>query len=538
MRPAPATLLLIGLAWLAGGRPARAIPPLVGAPGPSGALPALRAPTVTASLAKPATPPDTRPPGPDRNVLDEQIATIRAAMAREVPGVIHPPTRILADAATRAARMLHAAGTTIEAPQLVVVVDRNPAAELLQVMVAAPDPRGTLWMPVGATHVSTGQSGRKDYYITPVGVFAHTDAILDFRALGTYNENGVRGLGVAGLRVWDFGWRWAVKGWRSDGDSGDIRLQMHGTDPDLLESRLGRPASEGCIRVSTAMNRFLDRYGVLDVDYERAAITDVSYRALLLPNRTPSPLAGRLLVVIDSHLPIDTAPTQASRPAGLARPGPASTRPGGGDRHRRGTRAGAPAGALTGRAVARWVLSAAYLSAGVLHISIPETFLLITPGWVPHPRDVILATGACEIAGAIGLQVPRFRRAAGVGLALYAVCVFPANIKHAIDGLPAGQVQLGWWYHAPRLLLQPVIVWWALYAGEVTSWPFRRVPSRSAARSATPRRWDDPERVADPARSGTRPIGVVQRRVDVRAEPRETFGDAGADGGLMLADAA
>lgn len=48
------------------------------------------------------------------------------------------------------------------------------------------------------------------------------------------------------------------------------------------------------------MNRFLDRHGVLDVDYERAAEADGRFRALLLPGRTPTPLAGNALVIIDS----------------------------------------------------------------------------------------------------------------------------------------------------------------------------------------------------------------------------------------------
>lgn len=124
--------------------------------------------------------------------------------------------------------------------------------------------------------------------------------------------------------------------------------------------------------------------------------------------------------------------------------------------------------------VARFVLAGAYLAAGVLHVADPAPFLMITPDWVPFPRQVILGTGLCEIAGTAGLMVPRLRRAAGVGLALYAVCVFPANIKHAFEGLPPGQVQLGWWYHAPRLALQPVLVWWALFAGGLVSWPFGR----------------------------------------------------------------
>ncbi|WP_396594266.1 DoxX family protein [Brevundimonas sp. R86498] len=126
------------------------------------------------------------------------------------------------------------------------------------------------------------------------------------------------------------------------------------------------------------------------------------------------------------------------------------------------------------RPPARWILIAAYLAAGILHVLAPAPFLGITPGWVPFAPTVILITGLAEIAGAIGLIIPRLRRAAGLGLALYAACVFPANIQHAINDLTLADPQLGWAYHGPRLLFQPVIVWWALWVGEVTDWPFRR----------------------------------------------------------------
>ncbi len=75
---------------------------------------------------------------------------------------------------------------------------------------------------------------------------------------------------------------------------------MHATDPAYLEQRLGHPASKGCVRIPDAMNRFLDRYGILDADYELAAQLDRRFAALLLPDRNPTPLAGNLLVVIDS----------------------------------------------------------------------------------------------------------------------------------------------------------------------------------------------------------------------------------------------
>jgi uncharacterized membrane protein len=115
------------------------------------------------------------------------------------------------------------------------------------------------------------------------------------------------------------------------------------------------------------------------------------------------------------------------------------------------------------RRIARWLLIAFYAIAGVGHLLATEAMVRITPDWVPYPQAVVIATGLCELAGAAGLMTGRWRRAAGWGLALYAVCVFPANIKHAVHDL-GGHTGLGWGYHGPRLLLQPLIVWWALWA--------------------------------------------------------------------------
>jgi uncharacterized membrane protein len=118
----------------------------------------------------------------------------------------------------------------------------------------------------------------------------------------------------------------------------------------------------------------------------------------------------------------------------------------------------------------RAVMAAFYGLAGTAHFVLTDKFLLIVPDWVPFAREVILFTGACEIAGAVALLV---RRAAGVMLALYAVCVFPANIRHAVDRIQLPPVPDSWWYHAPRLAFQPVLVWWALFCAEVIDWPWR-----------------------------------------------------------------
>ncbi|WP_122039506.1 hypothetical protein [Asaia bogorensis] len=112
----------------------------------------------------------------------------------------------------------------------------------------------------------------------------------------------------------------------------------------------------------------------------------------------------------------------------------------------------------------RLALSALYALAGTAHLAAPAGFLAITPGWVPDPALVIMVTGICEVAGAFGLLWRPTRRAAGLALAAYAICVYPANIHHALYGLPAHFIQLGLWYHIPRLLFQPVLVWAALFA--------------------------------------------------------------------------
>lgn len=116
------------------------------------------------------------------------------------------------------------------------------------------------------------------------------------------------------------------------------------------------------------------------------------------------------------------------------------------------------------RLVLRWLLAVFYFAAGVTHIIKPAPFLTITPSWVPAPEAVVLLTGVAEILGAIGLVQPfsaKLRQAAGWGLALYALCVWPANINHFVMDMAKADGGLGLAYHVPRVLAQPVIIWLA-----------------------------------------------------------------------------
>jgi len=128
----------------------------------------------------------------------------------------------------------------------------------------------------------------------------------------------------------------------------------------------------------------------------------------------------------------------------------------------------------TARGVMRWLMAAFYTAAGIAHLLAPDPLLAITPSWVPFAPQVIFATGLCELAGAFALVTRPLRRWAGFALAAYAICVWPANFKHAIDGIDLPYIASSWLYHAPRLLFQPVLVWWALFSASIIDWPWRR----------------------------------------------------------------
>jgi uncharacterized membrane protein len=124
------------------------------------------------------------------------------------------------------------------------------------------------------------------------------------------------------------------------------------------------------------------------------------------------------------------------------------------------------------RAIMRWVLATFFVAAGIAHLAVPEVLLTITPDWVPYAPQVIFVTGLCEFAGAAVLVTRPLRSWAGSALALYTLCVWPANIKQALDGIVIPHIPDTWWYHEPRLALQPVIIWAILFSVGLIDWPF------------------------------------------------------------------
>ena len=253
----------------------------------------------------------------DRVARDMLLAEMHSSLG----GVLQPENLALTRTALSAGQaMMARTHTAIDSPQTILLVDRSPAVQRLWVVVASPS---APWEELGSIHVSTGKPGRKEHFRTPVGVFVNDSSILGYRALGTYNENHIRGIGIKGMRVWDFGWQ-MTDDWRKKDVPMAIRMEMHATDPANLELRLGHWDSEGCIRIPTRFNSFLDQHGLIDAKLQEAAQTDRRFAALLPKGITPSPLAGSVVVVVDSSDPgaIPSDPVKANAMEHPDMPGP------------------------------------------------------------------------------------------------------------------------------------------------------------------------------------------------------------------------
>lgn len=222
------------------------------------------------------------------------LAALRAAFAQRVLKPTTPDPARLHHLLEAARTEFALAGQLWPVDELFLLVDRHPQSQEALVALAQ---AGDTWEVIGSAKVSTGRPGRFDYYCTPTGLFEHGVATGSFRAEGTFNDSGIRGYGLAGMRIFDLGWVSAIKGWGSGGVN-TIRLQVHATDP-VLEQRLGQPASKGCIRVDSGLNRFLDQYAVLDAGFE-ALFRETGQRPWFwLADRSPTPWSGRWVVVVD-----------------------------------------------------------------------------------------------------------------------------------------------------------------------------------------------------------------------------------------------
>ncbi|HYH28791.1 MAG TPA: DoxX family protein [Pseudonocardia sp.] len=80
-------------------------------------------------------------------------------------------------------------------------------------------------------------------------------------------------------------------------------------------------------------------------------------------------------------------------------------------------------------------LAAMFTLTGVAHfVGMREELIAMVPPALPAPALLVTVTGVLELAGAVGLLLPRTAPWASGGLAALLVAMFPANVHAALAG--------------------------------------------------------------------------------------------------------
>lgn len=108
-------------------------------------------------------------------------------------------------------------------------------------------------------------------------------------------------------------------------------------------------------------------------------------------------------------------------------------------------------------------LAAMFTVTGASHFtSMKDDFAAMIPAPLPNGDWVIYLTGVLEIAGAVGLLIPRLRWLAAVCLAILLVVMFPANVNAALNDIPLrGEPPTPLWIRLPMQLLYIAALWWS-----------------------------------------------------------------------------
>lgn len=112
---------------------------------------------------------------------------------------------------------------------------------------------------------------------------------------------------------------------------------------------------------------------------------------------------------------------------------------------------------------AAYALAVMFLLTATIHFTGSKADLIrMVPRAFPRPDLIVLFTGICEIAGAIGLLIPPTRLIAGIALALLLVAMFPANVSAALrDVSLRGSPPTPLWQRIPMQIVFIGLTLWA-----------------------------------------------------------------------------
>ena len=111
------------------------------------------------------------------------------------------------------------------------------------------------------------------------------------------------------------------------------------------------------------------------------------------------------------------------------------------------------------------ILGATLIYTGTLHLTTSrQEFQAQVPPWAPFSPDfIVLASGVVEIILGLALISLQRRKVVGIATALFFIAIFPGNISQFVNGIDAFGLNSDR-ARAIRLLFQPLLVLWALWA--------------------------------------------------------------------------
>ena len=122
------------------------------------------------------------------------------------------------------------------------------------------------------------------------------------------------------------------------------------------------------------------------------------------------------------------------------------------------------------RITARWALAALLVAAGASHLAWGRRgYRIVVPDWATRvlhtDKDtIVVASGVVELMlGGALVALPAERRRIGWAVAAFFVAVFPGNVHQWRTGRSAPMLRTDR-ARFMRLLLQPVLVAWALWS--------------------------------------------------------------------------
>jgi uncharacterized membrane protein len=140
------------------------------------------------------------------------------------------------------------------------------------------------------------------------------------------------------------------------------------------------------------------------------------------------------------------------------------------------------------RVIARWTLAALLVVAGASHLTWGRRgYRIVVPDWATRlfrtDKDtIVVASGVVELMlGGALVALPAERRRVGWVIAVFFVAVFPGNVHQWRTGRSAPMLRSDR-ARFVRLLLQPLLVAWALWSADGLAARRRARPARKRSR--------------------------------------------------------